>query len=148
MTMVFSSPYAGGYVKGKYSGRIYNPEQSGGPILDLDWHTAVITNAGVIAVKLHVARFNQSDANDVMIQRLERIWNGDLNHTDTDLRYYTHELRELERYRNFGYSDTTSPSDESPIWNNAHTATLEDYKLGSELTLLYNEEAINAMNAQ
>lgn len=99
-------------------------------------------------MKLHVARFNQSDANDVMIQRLERIWNGDLNHTDTDLRYYTHELRELERYRNFGYSDTTSPSDESPIWNNAHTATLEDYKLGSELTLLYNEEAINAMNTQ
>lgn len=146
--VVFSSPYAGGYVKGKYSGRTYNPEQSGGPILDLDWRTTVITQAGVIAVKLHVARFNQSDANDIMIQRLERILNGDLNFTDTDLRYYTHELRELERYRNFGYSDDTSPSDESTIWNNAHTATLEDYKLGSELTLLYNEEAVNAMNAQ
>lgn len=146
--VVFSSPYAGGYAKGKYSGRTYNPEQSGGPILDLDWRTAVITQAGVIAVKLHVARFNQSDANDIMIQRLERILNGDLNFTDTDLRYYTHELRELERYRNFGYNDDTSPSHESTIWNNAHTATLEDYKLSSELTLLYNEEAVNAMNAQ
>ncbi|MDX9674617.1 S-type pyocin domain-containing protein [Pseudomonas zeae] len=146
--VVFSSPYAGGYVKGKYSGRTYNPEQSGGPILDLDWRTAVITQAGVTNVKLHVARFNQSDANDIMIQRLERILKGDLNFTDTDLRYYTHELRELERYRNFGYSDDTSPSEESTIWNNAHTATLEDYKLGSELTLLYNEEAVNAMNAQ
>ena len=146
--VVFSSPYAGGYVKGKYSGRTYNPEQSGGPILDLDWRTAVITQAGVTNVKLHVARFNQSDANDIMIQRLERILKGDLSFTDTDLRYYTHELRELERYRNFGYSDDTSPSEESTIWNNAHTATLEDYKLGSELTLLYNEEAVNAMNAQ
>ncbi|WP_322845944.1 S-type pyocin domain-containing protein [Pseudomonas sp. B33.4] len=146
--VVFSSPYAGGYVKGKYSGRTYNPEQSGGPVLDLDWRTAVITQAGVTNVKLHVARFNQSDANDIMIQRLERILKGDLNFTDTDLRYYTHELRELERYRNFGYSDDTSPSEESTIWNNAHTATLEDYKLGSELTLLYNEEAVNAMNAQ
>ncbi|PKA69240.1 S-type pyocin [Pseudomonas baetica] len=146
--VVFSSPYAGGYVKGKYSGRIYNPELSGGPILDLDWRTAAITKAGINAVKLHVARFNQSDANDIMIQGLERILNENLNPTDTDLRYYTHELRELERYRNFGYSDDSSPSDESPIWNNAHTATLEDYKLGSELTLLYNEEAINAMNAQ
>ncbi|CAI8945092.1 Colicin transporter [Pseudomonas sp. IT-232MI5] len=146
--VVFSSPYAGGYVKGKYSGRTYNPEQSGGPILDLDWRTAVITQAGVTNVKLHVARFNQSDANDIMNQRLERILKGDLNFTDTDLRYYTHELRELERYRNFGYSDDTSPSEESTIWNNAHTATLEDYKLGSELTLLYNEEAVNAMNAQ
>jgi uncharacterized membrane protein YqiK len=68
--------------------------------------------------------------------------------TDTDLRYYTHEIRELDRYRAFGYSDSASPSDESQIWNNAHTATLEDYKLGSELSLLYNEEAIAAMNAQ
>ncbi|WP_259741257.1 hypothetical protein [Pseudomonas fluorescens] len=108
----------------------------------------MITQDGVIAVKIHVARFNQSDANDIMIQRLERILKGDLNFTDTDLRYYTHELRELERYRNFGYSDDISPSDQSPIWNNAHTATLEDYKLSSELTLLYNEEAVNAMNAQ
>ncbi|WP_231988005.1 S-type pyocin domain-containing protein [Pseudomonas granadensis] len=146
--VVISSPYAGGYVKGKYSGRTYNPEQAGGPILDLDWRTAVITQAGIIAVKLHVARLNQSDANDIMIQRLEKIFKNDLNLTDTDLRYYTHELRELERYRNFGYSDNTSPGNESPIWNNAHTATLEDYKLGSELSLLYNEQAINAMDAQ
>lgn len=146
--VVFSSPYEGAYVKGKYSGRIYNPEQSGGPILNLDWRGAVVTQSGINAVKLHVSRLNQSDANDVMIGRLEKISRGDLNFTDTDLRYYTHEIRELERYRAFGYSDSTSPSDESPIWNNAHTATLEDYKLGSELTLLYIEEAISAMNAQ
>ncbi|WP_051414799.1 S-type pyocin domain-containing protein [Pseudomonas sp. QTF5] len=52
--VVFSSPYAGAHVKGKYSGRLFNPEQAGGPILDLDWRTAVITQAGIDAVKLHI----------------------------------------------------------------------------------------------
>lgn len=146
--VVFSSPYEGASVKGKYSGRKFNPEQAGGPILNLDWRSAIITREGIEAVKLHIARLNQSDANDIMIQRLEDILSGHRTHSDTDLRYYTHEIRELERYRAFGYSDNTSPSDESPIWNNAHTAALEDYKLGSELTLLYTEQAINAMYAQ
>ncbi|WP_235375724.1 S-type pyocin domain-containing protein [Pseudomonas lini] len=146
--VVFSSPYAGANVKGKYSGRLFNPEQAGGPILDLDWRTAVITQAGIDAVKLHITRLDQSDANDIMVRRLEKILSQHGKITDTDLRYYTHEIRELERYRAFGYSDTASPSDESQIWNDAHTATLEDYKLGSELTILYSEEAISAMNAQ
>ncbi|WP_256358805.1 S-type pyocin domain-containing protein [Pseudomonas sp. PDM27] len=146
--VMFSSPYAGASVNGKYSGRAFNPEEAGGPILDLDWRTAVITQAGIDTVKLHIARLNQSDANDIMIQRLEKILSGHRELTDIDLRYYTHEIRELERYRAFGYGDDISPSEYSPIWNNAHTATLEDYKLGSELTLLYTKEAINAMNAQ
>ncbi|MCP1421078.1 hypothetical protein J3D47_005321 [Pseudomonas laurylsulfativorans] len=146
--VMFSNPYAGASVNGKYSGRAFNPEEAGGPILDLDWRTATITQAGIDTVKLHIARLNQSDANEIMIQRLEKILSGHRELTDIDLRYYTHEIRELERYRVFGYGDDISPSDHSPIWNNAHTATLEDYKLGSELTLLYTEEAINAMNAQ
>lgn len=146
--VMFSNPYAGASVNGKYSGRAFNPEEAGGPILDLDWRTATITQAGIDTVKLHIARLNQSDANEIMIQRLEKILSGHRELTDIDLRYYTHEIRELERYRAFGYGDDISPSDHSPIWNNAHTATLEDYKLGSELTLLYTEEAINAMNAQ
>lgn len=146
--VVFSSPYEGATVRGKYSGRLFNPEQSGGPVLDLDWRKAVINRAGIDAVKMHTVRLNQSDANDIMIQRLEQILGGYTEVTDTDLRYYTHEIRELERYRAFGYSDNISPPEDIPVWNNAHTATLEDYKLGNELTLLYTEEAINAMNAQ
>ncbi|MFJ2282132.1 S-type pyocin domain-containing protein [Pseudomonas sp. NPDC087803] len=146
--VVFSSPYEGATVRGKYSGRLFNPEQAGGPILDLDWRKVVITHAGIDAVKMHTFRLNQSDANDFMIQRLEKILGGHMEVTDTDLRYYTHEIRELERYRAFGYGDNISPPEDTPIWNNAHTATLEDYKLGNELTLLYTEEAINAMNAQ
>jgi hypothetical protein len=146
--VVFNSPYEGATVKGKFSGRYYNPAQAGGLIVDLNWRTAVITRKGVDTVKLHTARFEQSDANDIMIERLDRIFNGYLEITDTDLRYYTHEIRELERYRALGYNDDTSPSDDSSVWNNAHTATLEDYQLGSGLSLLYTKEAINAMNAQ
>lgn len=146
--VVFNSPYEGASVKGRFSGRYYNPEQAGGPIVYLNWRIAVISRKGIDTVRLHTARFEQSDANDIMIERLDRIFNGHLEITDTDLRYYTHEIRELERYRALGYSDDVSPPDNSPVWNNAHTATLEDYQLGSSLSLLYTEEAINAMNAQ
>lgn len=146
--VVFSSPYAGASVKGKYSGRIFNPEQAGGPILHLDWRTAVITQAGIDAVKLHIARLDQSDANEIMIQRLGKILGGYLEHTDTDLRYYTHEIRELERFRALGLTDGFKPDRESPFWNNAHTATLEDFKLRDDEALLYTKDAIAAADKQ
>jgi hypothetical protein len=146
--VVFSSPYDGASAKGKYSGRIFNPEKAGGPILDLDWRTTVITQAGIDAVKLHIARLDQSDANDIMVQRLEKILNRTWEVSDTDLRYYTHELRELERFRAMGLRDNFKPESGSPEWNNAHTATLEDYKLGSDDLLLYSPTAIEAGNKQ
>ncbi|MBC3268501.1 S-type pyocin domain-containing protein [Pseudomonas sp. SWRI81] len=146
--VVFSDPYEGATVKGKYSGRGFNPEQVGGPILDLDWRTATITRSGIDAVKLHIARLDQSDANEIMIQRLERILSGDRELTDTDLRYYTHEIREFERFREMGLVDSFKPDKESPLWNNAHTATLEDFKLRDDESLLYTKEAIVAANKQ
>jgi hypothetical protein len=146
--VVFSSPYAGATTKGKYSGRDFNPEQAGGPILDLDWRTAVITQAGIDAVKLHIARLDQSDANEIMIQRLEKILSGHWEFTDTDLRYYTHEVRELERFRALGLGDDFKPDRESPLWNNAHTATLEDFKLRDDESLLYSQDAIAAADKQ
>jgi hypothetical protein len=146
--VVISSPYQGASVKGKYSGRLFNPELAGGPILDLDWRTAVITQTGIDAVKLHIARLDQSDANDIMVQRLEKILNGYSQLTDTDLRYYTHEMRELERFRALGLSDDFKPERGSPVWNNTHTATLEDYKLNSDDTQLYSPDAIHAGNRE
>ncbi|WP_432218637.1 S-type pyocin domain-containing protein [Pseudomonas kribbensis] len=148
LLVVFSSPYDGAFLRGKYSGRVFNPNKSGGPILDLDWRTAVINRAGIDAVKLHIARLDQSDANDVMIQRIEEILSGRLASTDTDLRYYTHEIRELERFRALGLSDVFRPDKESPMWNNAHTATLEDFKLEDNEALLYTKDAIEAADKQ
>ncbi|MNJ77134.1 hypothetical protein D3C77_745570 [compost metagenome] len=47
-----------------------------------------------------------------------------------------------------GLSDDFKPQNGSPAWNNAHTATLEDYKLNGDEMLLYSPEAIQAADKQ
>lgn len=98
-------------------------------------------------MKLHTGRFAESDANKVMIDRLEKILKGELQATDTDKRYYTHEVRELERYKLLGVKDSALPANEAEVWNNTHTATLEDYKLGNRNSL-YTPEALKAAEEQ
>ncbi|KXA01255.1 colicin-D domain protein [Citrobacter koseri] len=142
--VMLSGPYGETNAKGKYSGREYNKDKAGGPIQNLDWKTATIDRAGVDKVKLHTGRFGESPDNKVMIDRLEKILKGELQPTDTDKRFYTHEIRELERYRSVGVPDGVSPDDDGATWNNTHTATLEDYKLSSDRSLLYTPEALKA----
>ncbi|EAA8037573.1 S-type pyocin domain-containing protein [Salmonella enterica subsp. enterica] len=144
--VMLSGPYGETNAKGKYSGRDYNSDKAGGPIQDLDWKTATIDREGVDKVKLHTGRFGESPENVVMIDRLEKILKGELQPTDTDKRFYTHEVRELERYRALGIADGTVPENDYEVWNNTHTATLEDYKLSSDETLLYTPEALNSQN--
>jgi hypothetical protein len=145
---VFNSPYEGATTRGKYSGRPFNPAKAGGPILDLDWTNATVTKAGIDLVKLHTGRFDPSDANAIMVDRLEKILRGELITTAIDKRFYTHELRELERFRALGVADGLKPNDGGVLWNNTHAATLEDYKLKGEFELLYTPEAIEADNKQ
>ncbi|HBO6865386.1 TPA: pyocin killing protein [Pseudomonas aeruginosa] len=142
--VMFNSPYGETNARGKYSGRDYNTEKAGGPILDLDWRTAKIDRAGVDKVKLHTGRFGESPENKVMIDRLERILKGELQITDTDKRFYTHEIRELERYRNLGIKDREIPENYDEVWNNTHSATLEDYKIDERTQPLYTPEADEA----
>ncbi|WP_433735965.1 S-type pyocin domain-containing protein [Pseudomonas putida] len=146
--VVFNSPYEGATTRGKYSGRPYNPAKAGGPILDLDWTKAIVTQAGIDLVKLHTGRFEPSDANVIMIERLEKILQGKLVVTDIDKRFYTHELRELERFRVLGVADGVNPKDEGATWNNTHAATLEDYKLKGASELLYTPDALEADDKQ
>ncbi|POW96944.1 pyocin [Serratia marcescens] len=141
-------PYGETNARGKYSGREYNTNKAGGPIQNLDWKGASIDRAGVDKVKLHTGRFTESDANKVMIGRLEKILKGELPPTDTDRRFYTHEIRELERYRNLGIRDGSVPDNQGEVWNNTHTATLEDYQLGNSEALLYTQEALDAAEQQ
>ncbi len=141
--VVFSNPY-GGTVKGKYSGRYYDPDKAGGPILDLNWRDAKIDRDGVDKVKLHTGRFGELADNNVMIERLEKILTGELEVTETNKRFYTHEIRELERYRALGVPDGTVPDNRSNAWNNAHTATLEDFKINENIESFYTEEAHQA----
>ena len=145
--VVFNSAYEGATTRGEYSGRLYNPDTAGGPILDLDWTAATVTQEGIALVKLHTGRFDHSDGNAVMIGRLEQILQGELTATDTDKRFYTHEIRELERYRALGILDGVRPLNNS-VWNDTHSASLEDYKLNSTEELLYTPEAITADNEQ
>ncbi|MFL1542844.1 S-type pyocin domain-containing protein [Pseudomonas sp. O39] len=145
---VFSSPYEGATTKGEHSGRLYNPDKAGGPTQDLDWTTASVTLEGIDLVKLHTGRFAPSDANKIMIDRLEKILSGHVPIADVDKRFYTHEIRELERYRALGVADGIAPDDRGVTWNNAHAATLEDYKLKDGEGLFYTPEAIEADRVQ
>jgi len=142
--VVFNSPYPGATTIGTYSGRPYNPDKAGGPIEKLDWREARITATGVELVKLHISRFTSSDANKIMINRLEKILQGEIQASDIDKRFFTHEIRELERFRALGIADKILPTDRGEAWNNTHAATLEDYQLGSEAELLYTTEALEA----
>ncbi|SFW51162.1 S-type pyocin domain-containing protein [Pseudomonas sp. NFACC10-1] len=142
--VVFNSPYEGATTKGEHSGRMYDPEKAGGPTQNLDWTTASVTQDGIDLVKLHISRFGSSDANTIMINRLEKILRGELAVTDTDKRFYTHELRELERYRALGVADGVQGN----VWNNAHTAALEDYRINENRDFLYTEAALSAGDKQ
>jgi hypothetical protein len=53
-----------------------------------------------------------------MIARLEKIKSGELNPTEHDLRFYTHELREYVRYRKQGY-EFGNPEN---LWEHTHAA--------------------------
>jgi len=59
------------------------------------------------------------------------------------LRFYTHELRELDRYRNQGIPDDVDPGYDD--WNDMHTATLEDFGLSdldsNNNSVLYHPDA-------
>jgi hypothetical protein len=79
--------------------------------------------------------------NKLMIERLERILMGELTATDIDKRFYTHEIRELERYRALGVPDGVN---DKSVWNDAHAATLEDYKVNEKKQPLYTPEAEDA----
>ncbi|KUG10831.1 hypothetical protein AMC91_15845 [Elizabethkingia miricola] len=115
-----------GLVEGHYSKRTFNPDKAGGFILDLSWENAEITKDGIDVVKKHLSRFDDVTANRKMIKRLEDIETGKLEITDWDKRFYTHEKREYERYTTLGVEDGVHIED---VYNDAHTATLEDFKL-------------------
>lgn len=122
-----------GIVIGKYSKRPFNPENAGGPILNLKWDKAKVTQEGIETVKKHLSRFEPDEWNNRMIDRLEKIERDEINISDFDKRFYTHEIREYERYTILGHENTTwknlSEDEFQQLWNDTHAATLEDYKI-------------------
>ena len=124
-------PLGKGEITGKYSNRPFNPDMAGGKILNLSWKNVEITKEGIEIVKKHLIRFGDVLANKKMITRLEKIEAKEIPITDFDKRFYTHEIREYERYKALGVDDGVDPGYD--LWNNAHTATLEDYKISERL---------------
>jgi RHS repeat-associated protein len=121
--------------RGAASGRDFDPASAGGPIRALSTEGVKVTPRGIAAVEQHLARFGADEANEAMVARLRGIAAGDLEPTASDLNFYTHELRESVRYRRLGFP-TGNPGHE--VWNNAHTATLEDYGLTPGPGVLYH----------
>jgi hypothetical protein len=121
--------------RGPASGRPFDPAQAGGPIRNLSTSKVRITPKGIDAVEKHLSRFGPDDANAGMTARLRRIAAGEMQATSSDMNFYTHELRESVRYRNLGHPSGDPGYD---VWNNAHTATLEDYGLKEGPGVLYH----------
>lgn len=116
--------------RGAASGRQFDPELAGGPIENLTTDGVNVTHEGIATVEKHISRFDHDPANDVMIGRLKSIVKGEMSPEKVDLNYYTHECREYQRYCNLGW-ETGEPDGVAgyDMWNNNHTATLEDFKL-------------------
>lgn len=127
--------------KGAISGRPFNPLKSGGQILNLSDRDVKITYKGVVLVEAHVRRFNPvGEAELRMVERLRSIAADTLVAEPVDLRFYTHELREYLRYKKLGYptGQPADPDEAYELWNNAHTATLEDYQLKEGFGVLFH----------
>lgn len=127
--------------KGTTSGRPFNPSKAGGKILNLSYQNVKITDKGVALVEAHVRRFDPvGEAELKMVERLRSIATKTSVPEPVDLRFYTHELREYLRYKKLGYptGQPTNPDDAYELWNNAHTATLEDYKLKEGFGVLFH----------
>jgi hypothetical protein len=117
-------------VMGRSSEREFQPALAGGKVRALSTDGIRITKRGIDVVEKHLARFEgPNPANQRMVERLRLIEGGKLKVTQTDLNFYSHEVREYVRYRMLGH-DSGDPGYE--LWNNAHTATLEDYGLNEK----------------
>lgn len=136
----FDAPTRSLGARGPASGREFDPDLAGGPVRKLTTANIKITTRGIDFVELHVARFGPDAANHGMIQRLRDIAGGRLQPTQADLNFYSHELREFVRYRRLGWRTSQPVGDDAmrELWNNTHSATLEDYLLREGPGVLYH----------
>jgi hypothetical protein len=128
--------------RGPASGREFDPEAAGGPVRELDAGTAAIVGDGVAEVTAHLRRFTGGGPLEgperAMLGRLASIAAGDMKPTSYDLNFYTHELDEANRYAKLGLGPGSGADLGAPemydVWNNVHTAALEDYRIsGADL---------------
>ena len=130
--------------RGPASGREFDPEAAGGPIQQLDAGKARITVEDVQEVAAHLQRFTGGGSlqppEQGMLDRLTSIAAGDIEPTSYDRNFFTHELDEASRYAKLGFGPESGvdlgTADMYDVWNDVHTATLEDYGI-SDADLFY-----------
>src|SRR5215467_3342348 len=105
-------------VRGRASGRQFDPHNAGGLIRQLSSERVRITFRGVDVVERHVSRFGPDRANAVMIERRRAIADERMEPTPADRGFYAHELREYVRYRILGYESAapTDPEAAHTLW--------------------------------
>jgi len=130
-------------VRGEFSGRSYDQDRIGLPIERRNIHQVRIDTTGIQIVARHLERFGDDEANALMLARLQAIAAGTAASTPYDLHFYAHELRESERYAALGYpvEQPVSLDEAYRLWNNVHTATLEEYGVRNERRELYHPDA-------
>ena len=133
------TPDSWGTHKGAASGRPFSPSDAGGPIRDLSIERLKITSKAVDVVETHTARFGPDAQNAAQIKRLRDIVSGRITAAEEDLNFYAHEMREYVRYRKLNYKTgvPSNPDDAHKLWNDTHTATLEDYGISSSNELYH-----------
>jgi hypothetical protein len=116
------------------SGRPFFPEKLKLPLQELSTAGVKITPEGVAKVKEHVERFDPYVPNERMLDRLNKILRGIIPPTSYDVNFYTHEIREFQHYESLGYKVgiPEDPDLAHDLWNNTHTATLEEYGLADK----------------
>ncbi len=126
--------------RGPVSGRMFRPDMAGGPVRHLTTDRIRMTEWGIDVVEVHLTRFGPDAANQAMVQRLREIAGGRLQPTQADVNFYAHELREFVRYRRLGWRTGQPPEAHGAyaLWNHAHTATLEDYRVREGPGILYH----------
>ena len=130
-------------IEGKYSGRPFDPSRAGTRVQRLDFRRAHLTERGVARVEAHLERFGGEALRErQMLERLKETLAGTRELTDAARRFYTHELREYVRYRLLGQTEGQPDSADAAhdLWNNAHTAALEDYQLREGPGVLYDRD--------
>lgn len=133
--------------------REFDTERIGLPIRRLNDRNIKVTERGIKVVVKHLERFGGDSENQLMIERLQKITAGEIRMTKYDRNFYTHELREFVRYRLLGF-ETGLPAtiaEQEEIWQNAHTAALEDYRvkeLERGTRMLYHPDVVKIAKEQ
>jgi hypothetical protein len=141
-----NKPSEWGTHRGTASERPFSPAKSGGDIQRLSVDRIRVQPNGINRIEQHLSRFGPDPQNAVQVQRLRDIAIGKTKPTSADLNFYAHELRESVRYRKLGYENRGTGAVWQPpdshmvhqVWNDTHTATLEDYGVKEGPGVLYH----------